>query len=246
MRDAFGRVQTVLVLGGASDIGLAIVRELLADGPLTAVLAARRPVDGAELERAGARVEHVEFDALAVETHERVLGGVFDRHGDVDLVVLAFGVLGDQAEAERDPAAAVAVAQTNFAGAVSALTVVASRLRAQGHGAIAVLSSIAAVRARRSNFVYGASKAGLDAYAQGLRLALAPEGIGVTVVRPGFVRTKMTAGLERMPLAVDAERVARATVAGVRAGAAVVWVPRALRLVALLLRLLPERALRRL
>ena len=244
MRDAFGRVQTVLVLGGGSEIGLAIVEELLADGPLTAILAARSPVDAGRLEQLGARVEQVEFDARATGSHERVLGEVFDRHGDVDLVVLAFGVLGDQAEAERDPSAALAVAETNFTGAVSALVVAAGRLRAQGHGSIAVLSSIAAVRARRSNFAYGASKAGLDAFALGLRTALAEDGVAVTVVRPGFVRTKMTAGTKPMPLAVDAAEVARATVAGVRAGRAVVWAPAAMRLVALLLRLLPERAIR--
>lgn len=244
MRDAFGRVQVVLVLGGGSEIAHAILDLLLDEGPLTAVLAARAPVDAAALERRGATVEQVAFDARAVATHADVLGGVFERHGDVDLVVLAFGVLGDQAAAELDAAAAAEIAETNFTGAVSALTVAAARLREQGHGAIAVLSSIAAVRARRSNFVYGASKAGLDAFAQGLRLALGPLGIGVTIVRPGFVRTKMTAGLRPLPLNVDPERVARATVAGIRSGTGVVWVPGTLRAVALLLRLLPERALR--
>ena len=248
MRDAVGRLQTVLVLGAGSDIAAATLRELARDGRFTAVLCARRPetLDTAELESSGVEVERLPFDALAVESHEGLVGDVFERHGDVDLVLLAFGVLGEQAQAERDGAAASVVVQTNFVGAVSTLTPVVERLRAQGHGAIVVLSSVAAMRARRSNFVYGASKAGLDAFAQGLQLALQGTGVHLMIVRPGFVKSKMTRGLAPLPLSVETERVAAAIVSGLRREDSVVWVPPAMRVVAWILRFLPRQVMARL
>jgi len=243
VRDAIGRFQTVLVLGARSDIASATLRELLRDGPFTAVLCARDPgtLDVSYLVSAGAEVERMAFDALAFESHEALVDDVFERHGDIDLVLVTFGLLGSQEDAERDAAAASAIAQTNFVGAVSVLTPIAERLIAQGHGTVVVLSSVAAVRARRSNYVYGASKAGLDAFAQGLQLRLGGTGAGLLIVRPGFVKTKMTQGLRPMPLSVAAEDVAVAIVSALRRGASVVWVPAAMRAVAVLLRYLPKR-----
>ena len=127
----------------------------------------------------------VAFDALATEGHDAFVDDVFNRHGDFDLVLLAFGVLGDQDEAERDTEAALAVLRTNFVGAASVALPVARRLRAQGHGTLLVLSSVAGERARRANFVYGSSKAGLDAFCQGLGDSLVGTGARVVVVRPG-------------------------------------------------------------
>jgi decaprenylphospho-beta-D-erythro-pentofuranosid-2-ulose 2-reductase len=155
-------------------------------------------------------------------------------------------VLGDQSEAERDPAAAAALARTNVVGGVSLLVALAERMREQGHGAIAVLSSVAAERPRRSNFAYGATKAGLDAFAQGLGDALAPDGIHVLVVRPGFVRTKMTAGLKPAPFAVDADAVAAAIERGLRRRAHTVWAPPPLRFVFAAIRHVPRPLFRRL
>ena len=141
MRDAVGRPQTVLVLGAGSDIAAATLRELRRDGPFTAVLCARRPesLDTTELESSGVEVNRLQFDALAFESHAALIDDVVARHGDVDLVLLAFGVLGEQAQDERDGAAASLVAQTNFVGAVSALTPIVERLRTQGHGTVIVL-----------------------------------------------------------------------------------------------------------
>jgi decaprenylphospho-beta-D-erythro-pentofuranosid-2-ulose 2-reductase len=246
--DGLGRFRRVLVLGGGSEIARATLLALLRDGPLSVVLAARRPqeLETGELVAAGATVDTMAFDALDPASHEPAIADAFERHGDVDLVLVAFGVLGDQERAEREPAEAVAVAETNFVGAVSALTVAAERLRAQGHGTIVVLSSIAGQRARRSNYVYGASKAGLDAFAQGLQLALCGSGVRLVIVRPGFVRTRMTRGMKPAPLSVDAARVADAIVRGIRRGDAVIWVPWALRLVAAGLRVAPARLVGRL
>jgi decaprenylphospho-beta-D-erythro-pentofuranosid-2-ulose 2-reductase len=250
MRDALGRYGTVVVLGGGSDIGRATARLLAARGS-TLVLAARRPDelldDAAALRAAGASaVEVVAFDALDTESHPRFLRDLFDRFGDVDLVLLAFGVLGDQEAAEKDAAAALEVARTNYVGAISVLIPVASRLREQGHGAIAVLSSVAGERGRRSNFVYGSAKAGLDVFCQGLADRLRGDGVRLLVVRPGFVRSKMTANLEAPPLSTTPEAVARATLEGLDRDADVVWVPGSLRWVMSGLRHLPRPIFRRL
>jgi decaprenylphospho-beta-D-erythro-pentofuranosid-2-ulose 2-reductase len=251
VKDALGAVQSVLVLGGGSDIARATVRALVAERTRTVVLAARDPAalngEAGELRAAGAHeVEAVAFDADDTASHERVIGEAFDRHGDIDVVLVAFGVLGDQDELKRDPAAAVDHVQTNFTGAVSAMLVAAQRLRAQGHGALVVLSSVAAERARRSNFVYGASKAGLDAFAQGLGDELADDGVQVMVVRPGMVRTKMTEGMEEVPFTTTPDKVAAEIVKGLRRGAHTVWVPPILRFMFVGLRHLPRPVFRRL
>jgi len=252
VRDGLGGAGTLLVLGGGSEIGLATARELVARGTRTVVLAARDPERLApraeELRAAGAaRVALVPFDADAPEAHAAALDTCWEAaQGDVDVVLLAFGVLGPSGEPERDPAAAVATLRTNALGGASAALHSAERLRAQGHGTLVVLSSVAAVRARRANFAYGASKAALDALAQGLGDALHRTGVAVVVVRPGFVRTRMTAHLPPAPGATTADQVAGAIADGLARGAAVVWAPPAMRVLALVLRLLPRPLLRRL
>ncbi|MFF4231357.1 decaprenylphospho-beta-D-erythro-pentofuranosid-2-ulose 2-reductase [Streptomyces sp. NPDC001820] len=249
MKDAFGSPQSLLVLGGTSEIGMATARRLIVRRTRTVWLAGR-PSPGlddaaADLRRLGADVRTVAFDALDCAAHQEVLGKVF-AEGDIDMVLLAFGVLGDQANDEADPPAAVRVAQTNYTGAVSAGLVCAGALQNQGHGSLVVLSSVAGERARRVNFIYGSSKAGLDAFAQGLGDALYGTGVHVMVVRPGFVVTKMTAGLPQAPLATTPEAVAVAVEQGLRRRSEVVWVPGALRVVMSALRHVPRPLFRRL
>ncbi|CAL9459263.1 decaprenylphospho-beta-D-erythro-pentofuranosid-2-ulose 2-reductase [Streptomyces sp. enrichment culture] len=249
MKDAFGLPQSLLVLGGTSEIALATARRLIARRTRVVWLAGRPSpaLDEAagQLRGLGAEVRTVAFDALDPAAHEDALGKVF-AEGDIDLVLLAFGTLGDQAHDERDPRAAVRVAQTNYTGAVSAGLVCAGALQAQGHGSLVVLSSVAGERARRANFIYGSSKAGLDAFAQGLGDALFGTGVHVMVVRPGFVRTRMTDGLPEAPLATTPEAVAAAVELGLRRRAETVWVPGALRVVMSALRHLPRGVFRRL
>ena len=255
MKDSLGSVQSVLVLGGGSEIALATVRELVARRATTVVLAARQPdALDAELkelrELAGARpnvtIETVRFDADALDTHDAFVDGVFDRFGDFDVVLIAFGVLGEQSRAERDGAAAVEIARVNYLDPVGVAVPVANRLRAQGHGTIVVLSSVAGERARRSNFVYGSTKAGLDAFFQGLGDALVGTGASVMIVRPGFVHTKMTEGLDPAPLATTPEAVAEAIIRGLERGSEIVWVPPALRWVMTALRHVPRPVFRKL
>ncbi len=251
MRDAFGEPQSLLVLGGTSDIAQAITRRFVQRRCRTVVLAAREPAALAgfvtELRALGATtVEVVEFDATRTSEHERLLGGVFERFGDLDAVLLAFGVLGDQAAFDQDPQGAVEAAMTNYVGAVSGGLVVADRFRRQGHGLLIVLSSVAGERVRKANFVYGSTKAGLDAFAQGLGDSLVGTGAKVLVVRPGFVESKMTAGMEKAPLATTPDAVADAVVKAVRHGREVVYVPASLRMVFMGFRHLPRSLWRRL
>ncbi|MDP9389867.1 MAG: decaprenylphospho-beta-D-erythro-pentofuranosid-2-ulose 2-reductase [Actinomycetota bacterium] len=249
MIDAVGNVQRVLLLGGTSEIGLSILRGLADRRPVSAVLAGRpgNRLDAAseELRAAGHDVTVVPFDAEDLASHPQALERVFSE-GDVDVAIVAFGVLGDQERAWQEHGAAVRLAQVNYTAAVSVGVELARHLSAQGRGAIIALSSVAGQRPRRSNFVYGSTKSGMDDFYTGLREALRPAGISVLVVRPGFVRTKMTEGLSAAPLAVGSEDVAKAVVRAWRAGREVVYTPAALRLVMGVLRLLPSPLFRRL
>jgi decaprenylphospho-beta-D-erythro-pentofuranosid-2-ulose 2-reductase len=251
MKDGLGRVQRLLVLGGNSDIGFAIAERLVRQGTRDIVLAGRHAegleARAAALRTAGAtRVETAAFDADATGTHDTFLEDVFGRFDGFDAALIAFGVLGDQSEGEREGAAAVAVAQTNYVGAASLLVRGGERMRRAGQGTIVVLSSVAAQRPRRSNFVYGASKAGIDALAEGMAFALRSEGVQVLTVRPGFVKTKMTAGMRAAPFAATPEDVAAATADAIAAGRELIWVPGKLRYVMWVIQLLPRAVIRRL
>ncbi|MEV6838920.1 SDR family NAD(P)-dependent oxidoreductase [Streptomyces sp. NPDC051133] len=249
MKDATELPRSLLVLGGTSEIALATARRLIARRTRTVWLAGRPSpaLDEAadHLRSLGADTRTVAFDALDPASHETVLGKVF-AEGAIDMVLLAFGVLGDQAHDERDPLRAVHVAQTNYTGAVSAGLVAAGALQNQGHGSLVVLSATAAERARRADFIYGSSKAGLDTFAQGLGDALHGTGVHVMVVRPGFVRTAATAGREPSGPATTPEAVATAIELGLRRRAETIWVPGPLRLLTTALRHLPRGVFRRL
>jgi decaprenylphospho-beta-D-erythro-pentofuranosid-2-ulose 2-reductase len=161
-------------------------------------------------------------------------------------VLVAWGVLGDQEQLARDHDAAVEAVQVNYTGVVSVSVPLAERLKRQGHGTIVYLSSVAGERARASNFVYGSTKAGMDAFAQGLGDSLHGTGVKVMVVRPGFVKTKMTEGMEPAPLSTDAESVAESIAAGLRRDAHTVWSPGPLRFVMSALRHVPRPIFRKL
>lgn len=252
MIDATGQPQSILVLGGASEIGQALVDRLVAGGRCQTVVLAGRPsprlseaVSRAR-DRGAKTVESVPFDATEVRQHRQVIGSIFDAYGDIDVVLAAAGQLGDQEVLEHDPEGVAALITVNFTGLAAALVVVADRLRRQGHGRIVVLSSVAGDRPRRANFLYGSSKAGLDAFAQGLGDALSGSGAGVTVVRPGFVLGRMTVGREPAPFATTPDAVAAAIVDALSGRAEVVYVPAALRWLFAVMRILPRPVWRRL
>ena len=249
MINANGDPQSLLLLGGSSEIGLAIAETLARRRPLRVVLAARpsaRVEDAAErLRSLRCAVEVLAFDARDAAAAEEVVAKAA-AGGDVDVAVVAFGVLGDQEAAWTDAAAARELVEVNYLGAVSVGVALAGQLRRQGHGVIVALSSVAGERPRRSNFVYGSTEAGMDAFYLGLGEALRGSGARVLVVRPGFVRTRMTEGLAPAPLSATAQQVADATVAALRSGREIVWVPAALRVVMSGLRHLPRAVFRRL
>lgn len=253
MIDALGNPQSVLVLGGTSDIARATVRRLAAGGRLrTVVLAGRRAT---ALQQAADELRPLLQPPATVTTtvvdaaDPPAVGAVVDEAftaGDIDVVIVAFGVLPDQRAALADVALAAGSAQVNFVGAGAGCLAAAARLRAQGHGRLVVLSTVAAQRPRRSNFVYGAAKAGLDALARGLMDELHGSGAEVLLVRPGFVHSAMTRDLDPAPLATTPDAVADAIAAHLSGSGRTIWVPGALRAVMAVLGAVPRPLFRRL
>jgi decaprenylphospho-beta-D-erythro-pentofuranosid-2-ulose 2-reductase len=241
----------VIVLGGSSEIALAVVRELQERTPREIALVGRDPDalrSAAEgLRAAGcSHVSTLELDALDTDRHAKVIEQAFSELGGADIVILAVGLLGERGGLPDDTSAALEVLQVNLVGAGSLLIHSARRLREQGAGTIVVLSSVAGERARAANVVYGASKAGLDALAQGLGDALHEQGVRVLVVRPGFVHTRMTRGLQPAPLSTTPQALARVVVNGLDHRSHTVWAPPALRWLMIAVRMLPRPLFRRL
>lgn len=239
----------IAIFGGRSEIGLEVARRL-APGAVV-VLAARRAdqlaEESAALRAAGAAAVHaVDFDADDLASHDGLVAAITAAHGPIGTAVLAFGILGDQARAEVDPAHAAAIVHTDFTAQVSLLTVLSADMRRRGRGDLVVFSSVAGARVRRANYVYGSAKAGLDGFASGLTDALHGSGVRLLLVRPGFVIGRMTEGMPPAPLSSTPAQVAEATVAALRAGRTRVWVPRRLALLVLAFRLLPRAAWRNL
>jgi decaprenylphospho-beta-D-erythro-pentofuranosid-2-ulose 2-reductase len=241
-----GRPARVLLLGGTSEIGLAIARQLRLPAGSELLLAGR---DQQRMTAAAAglpwKCSTLPFDATAADSHAGLIDAVFSA-GPVDVVIAAAGILLPQPELDRDPAQAARLITTNFTGHVTALLAAAGRMRAQRHGLIIVLSSIAAVRPRRANFVYGAAKAGLDAFARGLADALHGSGVRVLLVRPGFVTGRMTTGLPPAPMSRTPAEVGAAVARAAGGRAQTAWIPRGLAAVAVALRLVPRPLWRRL
>jgi decaprenylphospho-beta-D-erythro-pentofuranosid-2-ulose 2-reductase len=245
MDNAFGQPQSVIVLGGTSDIARALTKRLCAARTHTVVLAGRDAarLSGAADEARGygaSTTATVLFDAEDLVDAKRCVDEAFTKAGElVDLVVVAVGQLGDQTLDEDDPARAASSAVVNFAWPSAALAEVRARLVAQGHGRILVLSSIASVRVRRNAYLYGAAKAGLDRVCQGLASSLSGTGVSLQIVRPAFVRSKMTAGRTETPFSTGVNELAETIMRGLAAGEPVIWSPPVLRYVAVVLRVLP-------
>jgi decaprenylphospho-beta-D-erythro-pentofuranosid-2-ulose 2-reductase len=235
----------ILLLGGTSEIGLAILDALRLPDTCQVILAGR---DEQRLKAAAVglrgQVQTMHFDAAEVTGSKSLAAAAFAA-GPVDLVIAAAGILVGQDELDTDPDRAGLLVQTNFTGHVTALLAIAERMRAQRSGTIVVLSSIAATRPRKANFVYGAAKAGLDAFGRGLADALHGSGVRVLLVRPGFVIGRMTAGMSPAPLSTTPAQVGRAVAAALSGDADIVWVPRALGLLSIALRLVPRPLWRR-
>jgi decaprenylphospho-beta-D-erythro-pentofuranosid-2-ulose 2-reductase len=248
MINAVGAPQSLLLLGGTSDIALAIAHRYAHPG-LRVILAARpserRTAAAAEIKDLGCEITEVDLDARDHESHATTIDMAF-AGGDIDIAVIAFGLLGDPEQAWQDPDHALELAEVNYTAPVHLGVLLAKRMQAQAHGWIVALSSVAGERVRRSNFVYGSTKAGFDGFFLGLGEALRDYGVRVLVVRPGFVKSKMTAHLTEVPLSVTPDQVAEAIVDGINSKRELVWVPGPLRVVMSGLRHVPRPLFRRL
>src|SRR5580693_10090868 len=249
--DAVGNPQNILLLGGTSEIGLAICERYLQNAHARILLAAMRDDPGrddavAQMKAAGARsVEMIDFEATDPDSHPKVIDAAF-AGGDVDVAIVAFGLLGDAEELWQNQRKAVQIAEINYTAAVSVGVLLGEKMRAQGFGQIIAMSTVAGERVRRSNFVYGSTKAGLDGFYLGLGEALREYGVHVLVIRPGQVRTRMSAHIKEAPLTVDKEYVANLAVTAAANGKELVWAPAAFRYVMMVLRHIPRRIFRRL
>ncbi len=251
MINAVGNPQALLLLGGTSEIGLAIVEEYLKKGPARVVLAALPNDPGrdgavAQMTAAGAsKVDVIDFDGIDTETHPNVIDEAW-AGGDVDVAIVAFGLDGDPEELWQNQRKAVQIAEVNYTAAVSVGVLVGEKMREQGFGRIIAMSSAAGERVKRTNFVYGSTKAGLDGFYLGLGEALREFGVRVLVIRPGMVRTKFSAHVKEAPLTVDKEYVAALAVRASDKGKELVWAPGAFRYVMIILRHIPRPIFRKL
>jgi decaprenylphospho-beta-D-erythro-pentofuranosid-2-ulose 2-reductase len=253
--DAVGNPQTILLLGGTSEIGLAICERYLQNAHARIILAAMpgdpgRDAAVAQMKAAGARsVEMIDFEATDPDSHPKTIDEAFNAGGagdDVDVAIVAFGVLGDAEELWQNQRKAVLAAEINYTAAVSVGVLLGEKMRAQGFGQIIAMSTVAGERVRRSNFVYGSTKAGLDGFYLGLGEALREYGVRVLVIRPGQVRTRMSAHIKEAPLTVDKEYVANLAVTAAAKGKELVWAPAAFRYVMMVLRHIPRSVFRKL
>jgi NAD(P)-dependent dehydrogenase (short-subunit alcohol dehydrogenase family) len=273
--------ELIVIFGGRSEIGLELATRL-ASGATVLLLARRADKlddEVAAVREAGAAAVHVgEFDADDLASHAPLVESIVAEHGPIGTAVLAFGILGDQARAEKDPGHAAAIVHTDFVAQVSLLTVLANAMqsaRARSIGderlarrasigderlarrasigderlarraSIVAFSSVAGVRVRRANYVYGSAKAGLDGFCSGLADALHGSGVHLLVVRPGFVIGRMTEGMTPAPFSSTPAQVATATAGALAKRRRTVWVPWALRPVFIGMRMLPQFVWRR-
>ena len=173
--------------------------------------------------------------------HVEMLTSAAERLQRIDLALIAHGVLGDQQAAEADFEAAAAVLHTNFISAVSLLTWLGNYFQAQRGGTLAVISSVAGDRGRKSNYVYGASKAALNVFLEGLRNRIDRDGVQVLTIKPGFVATPMTAHVARNALFASPQQVARGICKAIEQRRDVAYVPWFWALIMLLVRTIPSR-----
>lgn len=233
----------VLILGANSDIGMALAHRF-ADSARADLYLASRDLEelgknAADLTiRYNVRVETLYFDATQYDSHASFYKGLDPRP---DVVIMAFGYLGDQVLGQREFAEAGKTIETNLTGAVSILEIVAADFEARKSGSIIILSSVAGERGRRANYLYGAAKAGLTTYAGGLRNRLSGSGVHVMTVLPGFVRTKMTASLKLPPsLTASPGQVAKDVYKAYSRRTDILYSKRSWRLIMFCIRAIPE------
>ncbi len=252
MKNGVGVAQNIVLFGGTSDIGQAILQRIVKPGVARVVLVSR-DLDAAEIRTQGLAdrfpdidIHHVRFDAADARSLPQVVESVVEETGDIDIAVVAHGLLNEGRDYYAHPEELVDLADVNFTGAMVLMYSLAARLKAQGYGKIVLLSSVAGERVRRGNPAYGATKAGIDGFALALDHEIEGSGASVLVVRPGFVSTKMTTGMKKAPFSTDADSVAAIVERAIASDKKVVWAPGLLRWMFLVLKNVPLPVWRRL
>ncbi len=236
--------QNILILGATSAIAQATGR-LLAERGAAFFLVARDPhklsAVADDLRTRGAKAVYaLALDLDDTEAHAAMLDSAAQALGTIDMALLAHGVLGDQAAAEKDARVAEAVYRTNFLSPASLITWLANYFEAGGHGCLAVISSVAGDRGRKSNYVYGASKGALTILLDGVRNRVDRMGVHVLTIKPGFVATPMTAHLPRGPLFAEPRTIGRGILEAVAARCDTVYLPGFWRVVMFVIRAIPS------
>lgn len=245
MKNGVGVAQNIVLFGGTSEIGQAILQEIVKPGVSRLVLVSRDIEKAAEMSanliesHPEIDVHHVRFNASDAEAMTHVVAEIAESIGDIDIAVIAHGLLNEGVDNYAHPTALIEMANVNFTGTMVLMYALAQRMKAQGYGKIVLLSSVAGVRVRKANAPYGATKAGIDGFALALDHDLQGSGVSVLVVRPGFVTTKMTAGMKKAPFSTDAQSVAQITAKAIVADKSLVWAPGVLQWMFLVLRNVP-------
>ncbi len=234
----------VLILGATSALGRALAESLAARGAGLA-LASRRPGELDRLAsdlsiRFGVRARTYRFDALDFPSHPAFLGEVLEDFPDLEGAILVFGFMGREEESWKDPEAARRVIDSNLTGAVSILVPLANYFEKRGEGFLCAVSSVAGDRGRKKNMTYGAAKAGLSVYMQGLFQRLAPTKVKVVLVKPGFVDTPMTFPLGKLPFLVSPEKAAAHILKALEKGKPLLYTPWIWRWIMLAIRAVPN------
>ncbi len=252
MKNGVGVAQNIVLFGGTSEIGQAILKRVVKPGVAHLVLVSRDIDAAANMSQSliadhpDLEVHHVRYDASDAESIVHVVNEVVDAVGDIDVAILAQGLLNEGQDYYADPSGLVSMASVNFTGKMVLMYSLAARMRTQGYGKMVLLSSVAGERVRKGNPAYGATKAGIDGFALALDHELEGSGASVLIVRPGFVTTKMTAGMSKAPFSTDAESVAKIVEKGISSNSKVVWAPGILQYMFLVLKNLPIVIWRRL
>jgi short-subunit dehydrogenase len=234
----------IVVLGATSAIAQAWMRRVAPRGS-SFFLVARNPAHLESVARdllvRGAKAVYAEnCDLNETALHPALLDRAVESLGGLDCALIAHGSLGDQAAGEKDFAAAAASLQTNFLSAASLVTWLANYFARQYRGTIAVISSVAGDRGRKSNYIYGSAKAGLNAFLDGVRNRVDRDGVHVLTIRPGFVATPMTAHLPQGPLFATPDAVARDILRAMERRRDVVYTPWFWRWIMTIIRAIPE------
>lgn len=245
MKNGVGASQNIVLFGGTSEIGQAILRRVIKPGIAHVVLVSR-DIDAAqnfgdEIESKNNDVEihHIRYDAADSSSLEHVVKEIVTEVGDIDIAVVAQGLLNEGIDYYQGPSELISVVDVNFTSTMVLMYSLAQQMKSQGYGKTVLLSSVAGERVRKGNPVYGATKAGIDGFALALDHELQGTGASILVVRPGFVTTKMTVGMKKAPFSTDAESVAKIVEQGISSNKKIVWAPGVLHWLFLVLKNVP-------